>query len=675
MRLRSKLLLVSLSLLALPWAGWRFVIEFESLLRRGQEQALLAAAEAVARGVAQRAEALPEDGLFVHPLASTPALDGEAADWGPAASALRRTPFSSAGERGLGMVLGRAGERLFLFARVDDPSLERAEAHWSNAPARDHLQLRLSGPNGLIGLRLANAASGPLRQVGLGAETLPLRLDGWWQETEGGYVVELALPQGYPVKRLGLVAQDAEAGEALRVSGTERLGAQLLPLVEPRPELADVLAALAPPHTRLRLYEREGWRLAEAGSLDAPAPVAGVPAWRRLLYRWLLMGEDEVRDAGRLDGSRSEAPELWQALSGVPATAWRRDDFGQRQWLSAAVPVAVGAETRAVLVLERENDAALQLADRALTGLLWTTLLALLGAGGVVFAFATRLGWRVRRLRDAAEQALDRDGRVRGFPASSARDEIGDLSRSFARLVEAVGQQTDYLRGLAGTLSHELNTPIAIVRSSLDNLDQSRLSSDAATYVERARSGAERLDRLVRALSEASRLERAMASTEAEDFDLRALLAASAEAYRPLLAPRRLELVLPPQPLRLHGAPDLISQGLDKLVDNARGFCPEDGWLRLTLEARSDGAVLRLANSGPPLPPGPAARLFESLVSLRPRSAEAGLHLGFGLAVVRLVARLHQGEAEAHNLPGGDGVEFSLRLRGMPRVPAAAAVR
>ncbi len=675
MRLRTQLLLVSLSLLALPWAGWRFVLEFETLLRRGQEQALLAAAEAVARGVAQRADALPEDGLFVHALPAAPDLDGHAADWGLAGTALRRTPFAADGDDGLAFVLGRAGERLFLFARVDDASPERAEAHWSNAPARDHLQLRLSGPNGLIALRLANAASGPLRQAGLGDDALPLRLEGWWQETDGGYAVELALPQGYPVKRLGLAAQDASASGSLRSADTARLGAQVLPLVEARPELADLLTALAPPHARLRLFEPEGWRLAEAGNLDAPAPVAGVPAWRRLLYRWLLMAEDEVRDPARLDGARSEAPELWQALSGVPATAWRRDDFGQRQWLSAAVPVAIGAETRAVLVLERENDAALQLADRALTGLLWTTLLALLGAGGVVFAFATRLGWRIRRLRDAAEQALDRDGRVRGFPASSARDEIGDLSRSFARLVEAVGQQTDYLRGLAGTLSHELNTPIAIVRSSLDNLDQSRLSADAATYVERARSGAERLDRLVRALSEASRLERAMASTEAEDFDLRALLAASAEAYRPLLAPRRLDLLLPPQPLRLHGAPDLISQALDKLFDNARGFCPEDGWLRLTLEARPDGALLRLANSGPTLPPGPAARLFESLVSLRPRSAEAGLHLGFGLAVVRLVARLHQGEAEAHNLPGGEGVEFSLRLRGMPRLPFTAVGR
>ena len=47
--------------------------------------------------------------------------------------------------------------------------------------------------------------------------------------------------------------------------------------------------------------------------------------------------------------------------------------------------------------------------------------------------------------------------------------------------------------------------------------------------------------------------------------------------------------------------------------------------------------------------------------------AEGAAHLGFGLYVVRLVADLHRGHAEARNLPIGDGVEFVLHLRGMPR--------
>jgi signal transduction histidine kinase len=142
----------------------------------------------------------------------------------------------------------------------------------------------------------------------------------------------------------------------------------------------------------------------------------------------------------------------------------------------------------------------------------------------------------------------------------------------------------------------------------------------------------------------------------------------------------------------MHGAPELIAQALDKLFDNARSFAPQDGWIRLSLHSSADGAEIRVANSGPLLPPAMQERLFDSLVSVRPSaparppSAVHGLagtgvdrhgsearadapHLGLGLYVVRMIADLHRGEARARNLADGSGVEFTLVLRGMPRRP------
>ena len=109
-------------------------------------------------------------------------------------------------------------------------------------------------------------------------------------------------------------------------------------------------------------------------------------------------------------------------------------------------------------------------------------------------------------------------------------------------------------------------------------------------------------------------------------------------------------------------------QALDKLVDNARGFCPPDGWVRLALARDGDGVRIALANQGPRLPAAMRGRLFDSLVSVRerPQRAEGAPHLGFGLHIVRLVAELHDGRAEAADLPDGDGVEFTLRLQPLP---------
>jgi signal transduction histidine kinase len=163
-------------------------------------------------------------------------------------------------------------------------------------------------------------------------------------------------------------------------------------------------------------------------------------------------------------------------------------------------------------------------------------------------------------------------------------------------------------------------------------------------------------------------MERSIEAAEPEDVDLRDVVRGCADGYRPLIGTRRLECRLPDAPLPLHGAPELIAQALDKLLDNALSFTPEHGWLRLGLRAIDGGAEIELANQGPPLPAAMQGRLFDSLVSLRDKATPGDApHLGLGLYVVRLVAERHGGSVSARNLDDGGGVAFTLTLRGMPR--------
>lgn len=664
MTLRSKLLLVALSLLVLPWAGWQLLRQMESLLRLGQEQALVASAEALARALVARPGALPERGpaLFVHALAQRPLLDGRLEDWRDVA---RRRFASSDGESVFTLALGRFDDTLYLALDVDDLRPQRADAHWPSAGSADHLRFALDGTLGELTFRLANAGDGSLKVTAADGGPAPLRLIGAWRDRPGGYRIEWQLPQGLAPERVGLEWIDADPAGRTRRSGTGLDAPDALwPLNIRNDRLARPILPLLPGATRARLVDPEGWILAEVGELPDAGPADALPWWRRQLYQWLLFGADPRRPDQAV-ARRSDADEIWQALSGRAATAWRRDQDAPRLLLSAAVPVSGAGGVRGALLLEREQQTLL-LTDRAVGGLLGGTLFALLAVGLVLLAFASRLSSRIRRLRDATENALERDGRVRGFPTSDAGDEIGDLSRSFARLLAEIAASQDYLRSLAGKLSHELNTPIAIVRGALDNLDADALAAAERTCIERARVGVERLGAIVRAMSEAGRIEQAIGSADAEDADLVALLSSLADGYRELLAPRRLQLDLPPEPLRLHCAPELIVQALDKLIDNARGFTPEDGWVRITLARCDDGVLLQVANQGPRLPAAMQHRLFDSMVSLR-EGRGGGVHLGFGLYLVRLVAELHRGQASAVDLADGSGVDFSLRLRALPR--------
>ncbi|HET7063155.1 MAG TPA: ATP-binding protein [Rudaea sp.] len=755
MSLRFKLLLIALSTLALPLAGWLFLRQMEELLRHGQEQTLIASARALARSLGAIESELPPPGaaLYVHAVNERIAVDGFADDWAAMLPYAQNVGAPSDAQK-LKLLLCENGEWLYLLAIVRDTTRDRADARDESAARRDHLTLTLGRGDVSRRYLLASAAPGSfdartLDDVEADGGGLPPRLSGALQEDSTGYRIELRLPRAQAPDRLALTLYDSAA------PGNET--AEPRRLLTPSALLSEKLAQFAPDAMRARLLSSEGWVVAESGRLEpgkSEEDIAAGPARRRwfenLVYRSLIAPGMSGSDDFATSLPRLNAPEVWQALSGIAATAWHPAPTEDQVVLAAAVPLRSAAvtalpaegdhdgqpvmpltppsasqtappspaararddggqpaaagfpmgEVRGALLLEQAGDALPLLTNRALLLLIGASLFALLLAGGVLFAFASVLGLRIRRLRNAAERALRAGGQVDTavLPLIGARDELGDLARSFARLLDEVNAYTDYLRTLASKLSHELQTPLAIVKSSLDNLDHQAVPAEARTYLARARDGAERLGAIVRAMSEASRMERAIIGVEGEDFDLAAVLRGCVEAYGPLAAPRRVDGDIPAAPMIMHGAPELIAQALDKLFDNARSFAPDDGWIRLSLRASTEGAEIRVANSGPLLPPAMQERLFDSLVSVRPsaparpvpaipgppgtmapdrRSGETRAdapHLGLGLYVVRMIADLHRGEARARNLADGSGVEFILVLRGMPRRPLSGTV-
>ena len=666
MNLRRKLLLVALCTLALPVAGWLYVRQMETLLREGQAQALLASARAVARSLVVTDAVVSGQGRawYVQQTPDPITVDGYGDDWAPL------TPWSqSLGQRGR-LLLAEDDAGLYLYADVPDTQRTRADTDDANALAADHLILSLGNASGQRRYLLASAAPGPLtaRPLDPAVDGLPDLITAQWQEDGSGYRVELRLPRNLSLRTFGVGVYDAHAGG-------DPMAADTRPLLRFSGTLSGELAKLAPDEVQARVLSPQGWLMGRSGRLNTMPGNDGQPGWfASLVYRSLLATRLEDANLWSQDVPRLNTREVSTASTGTPVSVWRSGEERGSVVLAAAVPIERAGQVDGVLLLEQASRIVPLLANRALLGLLLTSFGVLLVAGGILLTFATRLSLRLGRLRNAAERAQLNDGRLDGlfeqgrFPMTDATDEIGDLARSFERLFVVVDGYTDYLRTLASKLSHELNTPLAIVKSSLDNLEHAPLPAEAQPYLARARDGVARLGALVRAMSESSRMERSITAAEPEDVDLRDVVRGCADAYRPLVGPRRLECVLPEAPLHLHCAPELIAQALDKLLDNALSFTPERGWLRLSLRVVDAGAEIELANQGPLLPEAMQGRLFDSLVSLRDKATPGDApHLGLGLYVVRLVAERHGGAASARNLEDGSGVAFSLQLHGMPR--------
>ena len=398
-----------------------------------------------------------------------------------------------------------------------------------------------------------------------------------------------------------------------------------------------------------------------SGALPAaPQPARAITHWLKPLAA-LVVPAPRVPAAG--DETRPVRSQVDRALIGVSSTEWRGTPDRDVAILSAAQPIFVGDDIVGAVVVEETTGSIQILKESALENLLALTLAVVAAALAILLLFATRLAARIRRLHAEAEGAIDPQGRVTGaITPTAAMDEIGDLTRTTASMLSRLKDYNAYLEAMAGRLSHELRTPVAVVRSSLDNLKAQSLPEEARVYVERAGEGVERLARLISRLSQATRLERMLESAERERFDLAAVVAGCVEGYRAAYPARAIEYRGPAAPLMIEGVPDAFAELLDKLVENANDFAPAGTPVRISLEAVPHHARLAVENDGPPLPEA-ATRLFDSMVSLRTPDEPRGVaHLGLGLYIVRLVAQSHRGEVRALNLPGGRGVRFEVTV-------------
>ena len=450
------------------------------------------------------------------------------------------------------------------------------------------------------------------------------------------------------------------------------------------PEIGQILRGLSRTTARIWVVDRDQHVLARAGNLRHPQTVSGGPAvegsslsrlgaWLdrealQPLYSKVLQQPTEEFSDERSGRSVAAGRDVEGALAGILTIDRRPTADGRAVIVSAAHPIWVGDEVKGAVIVEETTNAVLTERNRAFARLFNIVLAALLVGSVALTLYASWLSSRIRRLRDEAEAAIDARGRARRpLAGSNARDEIGDLSRSFGSALARLTEYASYQEAMASRLSHELRTPIAVVRSSVDNLALQQLPADARVYIERAQQGLLRLANIITRISEATRLEESLAEAERERFDLARVLAGCVDGYRAAYPEQVFDLRVPSGEVPFLGAPELIAQMLDKLCANAVEFAAPATPIIVALTREETALGLAVANEGPLLPAKMQARLFDSMVSVRQNRGDGEPHLGLGLYIVRLIAEFHGGRASAANRDDVHGVTVSVVL---PRVRA-----
>jgi dedicated sortase system histidine kinase len=666
MKLAPRLTLVGLVTLALPWAGCQYVREVEASLRLGQVESLAASATAIAStleatvaGPQLAPDRFAPDrtrsrDVYAHWLSIAPTVDGFVDDWGLPPQAFTRLPE---GEPVVRYVAGAGSETLFLFLEVTDEAVV-----YGDRRCADQVRLAMVDDAGIRrDLVFAPHAPGDLRPVTANGQVVP-RVSANWQATSSGYNLEVSIPGGASGVRFGFLVTVAQPGCASVDVGTlPDLVSEPGWLLRRSPAAEVVLARGAPPAARLRLVDQFGYVLA-----DTASPATG-PARDRSALLTRLIGL-VVGSPGDLPFSPEETPgrldtaPLEGAFAGRPIDGLFRNAGTGMVVVAATRSLSLPPPAAAILVVELDTSPILSVTDKAARRLVLSSLAASAVAVTLLLGFAAWLSWRIRRLSRATRSALGGGGEiVPTLPDTESADELGELSRDFSRLLDQVAEYNSYLRSLGQKLTHELRTPMTVVQTSLENLESDPAGEGAARYLRRARQGMERLQAMMTALGAATRVEQAISSAESEVLDIRALVREMTAAYAAARPSLRIGGETPSAPCEIRGSPDLIAQMLDKLFENAVDFCPSGGSIDIGLARQPGTCVLTVANTGSRLPEALASRLFDSMVSGRPEGAE-GAHLGLGLHIARLIARHHGGQIAARNLPGPDGVEFSIEL-------------
>jgi len=245
------------------------------------------------------------------------------------------------------------------------------------------------------------------------------------------------------------------------------------------------------------------------------------------LYRLLLNSPQiEFKDIPEESEFRRD-PVFTDVLAGKTRVQQRPSADGKALILMAAHPVWSSGKVMGAVIVEQSSNDVLALQEKTLENMTTFSLLVFLFLASVLLMFAWRLTMRIARMRNETEKAISPEGRVVHSALNTnimVKDELGDLSRSISNMLGRLSQYTQYLESMPDTLAHELNNPLNVVHSSLENLIKEHADISSSKYLKRAQNGVTRLKSILVRLTEAMNLEEAIQSEDLEVFDLATLV-------------------------------------------------------------------------------------------------------------------------------------------------------
>jgi signal transduction histidine kinase len=303
-------------------------------------------------------------------------------------------------------------------------------------------------------------------------------------------------------------------------------------------------------------------------------------------------------------------------------------------------------------------------------------LVASVVALGAMTVVSSVLGWLVAgralapiRTMTMAARRISEDNLAERLDVHGPDDELKLLGDTIDRLIARLQAAFESQRRFVANAAHELRTPLATMRASLD---VAAAKPDPApphiiTLEQRLRAELDRLEALLDGLLALARAEHGQVS-DRSSVSLGELATAAVESKADALADRRLQVVEDESAdARVIGSRALLERMVQNVIDNAIVHNAPGGWLEIRTTVEHQVARLVVENSGPALREDDLVALtqpFRRAGAERTGTADGS---GLGLSIVSSIVRAHGGELAIH-ARGQGGLRLQIEL------PAAAPV-
>ena len=312
---------------------------------------------------------------------------------------------------------------------------------------------------------------------------------------------------------------------------------------------------------------------------------------------------------------------------------------------------------------EFANDFSVQVynnkADYRKNSLIISAVLALLG--GVATYFIS--GHALRPLREFS----DKIEKVQAQNLADSRieenqvKELNQLSVSYNRMLERLSDAFEIQRQFTANAAHELRTPLALMQVQLDLYHSNSHPGNDADTVQMIKMVTEQNDRLSKMVKTLLDMSELQTVGRDDEIILDALVDEVLEDLEPLAEGKNIRLIGKCKDITMVGSDILIYRLVYNLVENAIKYNHSGGQVTVTADRKEKHVYLSVEDTGTGIPEELKERVFEPFFRVdKSRSRELG-GVGLGLALVREIVRVHDGNITVKSNPSG-GTIFEVVL-------------